>query len=110
MITTQLIFMMESGELRLNYVRERFSKYLSVNYIKTRKKDATGFYMAYYEKRHVHISDYALLIILPPKLRKMTQHHQIMCGCKICIQVGTYQEPLNHWRKQQLRYTNNHEN
>ena len=30
------------------------------------KKYATGFYMAYYEKGMVCISDYALQLILPP--------------------------------------------
>ena len=33
-----------------------------------------------------------------------------MCGCKIFIQAGTYQELLNHWRKQQLIYKNNNAN
>ena len=33
-----------------------------------------------------------------------------MCGCKICIQDGTYHKSLNHWRKRQLRYIKNHEN
>ena len=40
----------------------------------------------------------------------MTQRHQIMCGCKICIQAGTYQELLNHLCKRRLRYINNHAN
>ena len=40
----------------------------------------------------------------------MTQRHQIIFGCKICIQDGTYQESLNHWYKQQLRYINNRAN
>ena len=33
-----------------------------------------------------------------------------MCGCKICIQAGTYQKPLNHWHKRRMGYINNHEN
>ena len=40
----------------------------------------------------------------------MTQNYQIMCGCKICIQAGTYQEFLNHCCKWRLRYINNHAN
>ena len=40
----------------------------------------------------------------------MTQRHQIMCGCKICIQAVTYQDSLNYWRKRRLRYINNREN
>ena len=38
----------------------------------------------------------------------MTQSHQIMGGCEICIQAGTYQESLNYWRKHILKYINNH--
>ena len=40
----------------------------------------------------------------------MTHHHQIMWGCEICIQAGTYQEYLNHWRERRLLYINNNEN
>ena len=40
----------------------------------------------------------------------MTQRHQIMCGCQIFIQAGTYQESLNHWCKGRMRYIKNHEN
>ena len=66
--------------------------------------------MAYNEKGRVRISDYALRLIIPPQLQNMTQCHQIMCGCKICIQARTYQGLLNNWRKRQLRYINNHAN
>ena len=37
----------------------------------------------------------------------MSQRHQIMCGCKICIQAGTYHESLNHWCKRKLRCIKN---
>ena len=56
------------------------------------KKFATGFSMAYDDNENVRISDSSLQFILPPKLRNMTQRHQIMRGCEICIQAGTYQE------------------
>ena len=44
-------------------------------------KIANGFSMSYDEKGLVHISEYDIQLLLPLKLRKMTQHHQIMCGC-----------------------------
>ena len=37
----------------------------------------------------------------------MTQHHQIVCGCKICIHDVTYQASLHNWRKQLLICINN---
>ena len=40
----------------------------------------------------------------------MTQSHQIICGCKICIQAGTYQDSLDHWCKRRLIYIKNREN
>ena len=45
--------------------------------------------MKYDEKGIVRISDYALQLIIPPQLQKMSQRHKIMYGCKICIQAGT---------------------
>ena len=36
--------------------------------------------MAYDEKVLFRINNYAPQLILTPQLRKMTQHHQIMCG------------------------------
>ena len=74
------------------------------------KKDTTGFSVAYYDNGNVSISDYDIRLTLPSQLRNMNQGHQIMCGCKICIQDGTYQELLNHWRKRRLRYIKNNEN
>ena len=53
------------------------------------KKDDTGFSMSYYEKGLVHISDYALQLIFPPKLQRMTHCHKIIRGCEIFIQDGT---------------------
>ena len=64
-----------------------------------------------YDKRILfRISDYSLQLILPQQLRNLTQRHQITCGGKICIQAGTYQESLNHWRNRRLRYIKNHTN
>ena len=74
------------------------------------KKDTTGFPMAYNENFLVLISDSDLQLLLPPQLRKNTQRHQIIFGCKICIQAGKYQESLNHWRKRLLKYIKNHSN
>ena len=71
------------------------------------KQYATGFSVAYDEKGIMCISDSGIRLILPPQLWKMTHHHQIMCGWKMCIQARTYKESLNHWRKRQLRYINN---
>ena len=59
-------------------------------------KDSTRFSVAYAEKGLVRISDYDIQLLLSPKLRNMTQHHQIMCGCEMFIRAGTYQEYLNH--------------
>ena len=47
--------------------------------------------MAYYGKEVFRISDSDPRLLLPSKLQKMTQRHQILCGCKICIQDGIYQ-------------------
>ena len=33
-----------------------------------------------------------------------------MCGCKICIHAGAYQELLNHLLKRRLRSINNNKN
>ena len=54
--------------------------------------------------------NYDFRLILPPQVRKMSQSHKFMCGSKICIQDGTYQELLNHWHKLQFIYINNNEN
>ena len=59
--------------------------------------------MAYDENIISRINDSALQLIIPPQLQNINQHHQIICGGKICIWDGTYQESLNHWRKRKLR-------
>ena len=66
--------------------------------------------MGYDEKVLVRISDSNLQLIITPKLLKITKRHQIICGCEIFIQAGTYQELINHWCKRRLRYINNHAN
>ena len=71
---------------------------------------ATGFSMAYDEKERVCISYSNLWLLLPPKLLKMTQLHQIRCGWKIFIRSGSFKESLNNWRKRQLIYLEDHEN
>ena len=50
--------------------------------------------MPYDEKGLFFISDSDILLLFPLKLGKMTQRHKTMCGWKICIQAGTYQELL----------------
>ena len=59
--------------------------------------------MEYDKKVLVRISDYALQLIIPTKSLKITQRHQIMCGCIICIHSGTYQDYINHRRNRRLR-------
>ena len=94
----------------MNFQKVLFQVSVHELHIETPKKHATDFSVAYYEKLIYCIIDYALQLLLPPQLRHMTQNHQTMRGCKIFIQFGTYQESLNHWRKQQQRYIKNHEN
>ena len=53
------------------------------------------------------MSDSAIQFILPLQIWKMTQRHQIMWGCEICIRSGTYQESPNNSSKRQLRYIKN---
>ena len=48
--------------------------------------------------------------MLTPQLRNMNHRNQKICGCKLCIQAKTYQEPLNYLRKLQLRYIKNNAN
>ena len=55
--------------------------------------------MAYNEKVLVRISDSYPRLLLPPQSTNITQLHQTMWGCNICIQAVTYQESLNHWNK-----------
>ena len=54
--------------------------------------------MAYDEKRLVPIFGSEILLLLLPQLRNMAHHHQIIFGCKIFIQAGTYQDSHNHWK------------
>ena len=90
-------------------LRQKVHLWLYVHdiHIGMQKKDDTGFSIAYYDKGILHISGSSLQLIIPPQLRNMTQCHQIMCGWKICIQAGSYQEPLNPWRKRRLWFINN---
>ena len=66
------------------------------------KKYTTWFTIAYHEKRLFRIGDSNLQLLLPPKLRKITRRHKVMCVCEICIQSETYQDFLNNWRKRKL--------
>ena len=68
-----------------NSIRQKVLLQVSVQklHIYMQKKYATGFYMAYDDIGNLRISDYALQLILPPKLQMITQTHQIMCGCEI---------------------------
>ena len=73
-------------------------------------KYTTVFSMACGENGLFHISDSDIWFILPLQLQNITQCHQIICGCKISVQAGTYQESFNRWHKQQLKIINNREN
>ena len=66
--------------------------------------------MACDDNVNVRMSDSDIRLIIPTQLLKITKHHQIMCGCNICIQGGTYQDFLNRCSKQRLRYINHHSN
>ena len=81
-----------------NELHYKFLLQLSVlePHIDVLKKYDTGFSIANDEKILVGISDSALRLLLPPQLQNMTPHCQIMCGYKIFIQSGTYQESINH--------------
>ena len=65
--------------------------------------------MVYDKKGLLRISDYVIQLILPLQLQKKIQLHQIMCGCEICIQDGTYQDSLNNWRNRRMTYTKDNE-
>ena len=41
--------------------------------------------------------------LAPLKLRPMTDNHKMMCGCAICNTSKYMQEPLNAWRRKQLK-------
>ena len=58
-----------------------------------------SFFILFHGKGLVHIHDFALRLLIPQKFKKMTHINQIMCGCKILIQAGTYQDSLDNWRK-----------
>ena len=82
--------------------------YVSVRELHTdmKNKGSTYFSMAYDERGIFFISGYALQLLIPPHLLKITYCYQIMCGWKICIQSGTYQDYLNHWRKTFIPFFN----
>ena len=81
MIALQLILM---GGIRgvKNELRHKMLLQVSVHelHIEILKIYATGFSMAYDEKGLVYVSDSALLLIPPKKLRNMAQRHKIICG------------------------------
>ena len=54
--------------------------------------------MRHDEKGLVRNSYSYLQLICPPKVQKMTQHHQNVYDCETCIKAGTYRDSLNHWR------------
>ena len=47
-------------------------------------------------------SDTMLRSLAPPKLRPMTDHHKMICGCSNCNTSKYFQESLNAWRKTQI--------
>ena len=54
-------------------------------------------------KNDVIISDTMLCSLAPPQLRPISHHHKMMCGCTICNTSKYSQEPLNAWRRKQLK-------
>ena len=55
----------------------------------------------------VIISDTMLCSLAPPKLRPMTDHHKMMCGCAICNTSNYFQKSLNAWQQKQLKIIKN---
>ena len=62
----------------------------------------------YDEHLNSHIGDSFLLLLLPPQSLKITQKPQIMHGCEIFIQDGTYQDFLNKRHKRCVFFSNEH--
>jgi hypothetical protein len=65
--------------------------------------DQGGFVDAWDESGNPRISDTALRALLPEQARKMTPRHKQMCGCEVCIQIGSLQQSLNAWRHRRLK-------
>ena len=51
----------------------------------------------------VIISDTMIRSLEPPRLRLMTYHHKIMCGCSICNNLKYSQDLLNAWQRKKLK-------
>ena len=64
------------------------------------------FSMEYDEKGLVRIIYSAVWLFIPHHVQKSTQRHQLMCGCEMCIQYGTYKEALNNFHKKRLHFKN----
>ena len=54
------------------------------------------------DKNYVIISETMLRSLTPPKLRPITDHQKMMCGCAICNTSKYFQESLNAWWRKQL--------
>eukprot|EP00978_Attheya_sp_CCMP212_P018583 scaffold51031_cov63-Attheya_sp.AAC.3 len=58
----------------------------------------------HHEFNDVIISDTMLCSLVPPRLRPVTDHHKIMCGCTICNTSKYLQTSLNAWRRKHMKY------
>ena len=41
--------------------------------------------------------------LAPPKLRPITDHQKMICGCAICNTSKYFQELLNAWQREKLK-------
>ena len=55
----------------------------------------------------VKISDTMLCSLVPLRLRPMTDHQKMMCGCAICNTSKYFRESLNAWQQKQLKIIKN---
>ena len=56
------------------------------------------------DTNYVIISDTMICSLAPPQLRPMTDHQKMMCGCPICNTSKYFQESLNAWRRNKLKF------
>jgi hypothetical protein len=58
------------------------------------------------DKGRIIVSDTTLRKIIKedlPQLRRMSSRHKLMCGCEICVGVGTIQRSLNAFRRRECK-------
>ena len=55
------------------------------------------------EDGKIIISYYTLRSLLPPQLKQMSAHYNIMCGCECCIYAKSIHSSLLSWRDRYLK-------